>query len=213
MFLYVGTFGVFLALMYWIIQTGKTLEAGRNIVEPQLLDAYFSQFIQSMSHNFEHPVALILAQIVTIIFVSRIFSFIFRKIHQPTVIGEIIAGIALGPSLLGMIFPEISTALFPENSMGNLNLLSQVGLILFMFIVGMELDIKAIQNRVKEAVVVSNAGILIPFTLGMGLAYFIYDHFAPKGVPFLAFGLFLGNGHEHYRLPGIGQDCPGAWNS
>lgn len=192
MFLYVGTFGVFLALMYWIIQTGKTLEAGRNIVEPQLLDAYFSQFIQSMSHNFEHPVALILAQIVTIIFVSRIFSFIFRKIHQPTVIGEIIAGIALGPSLLGMIFPEISTALFPENSMGNLNLLSQVGLILFMFIVGMELDIKAIQNRVKEAVVVSNAGILIPFTLGMGLAYFIYDHFAPKGVPFLAFGLFLG---------------------
>jgi hypothetical protein len=135
---------------------------------------------------------LVLAQIVTIIFVSRIFSFIFFKIHQPPVIGEIIAGIALGPSLLGMLFPEFSMALFPENSLGNLNLLSQVGLILFMFMVGMELDIKSIQNRVKEAVVVSNAGILIPFTLGMGLAYFIYDHFAPKGVPFLAFGLFLG---------------------
>lgn len=187
-FLLVG----FLALMYWIIQTGKTLEAGRNVIEPQLRSSYFAQFIQSISINLAHPVALILAQIVTIIIVSRIFGFIFSKIHQPTVIGEIIAGIALGPSLLGLIFPEFSSALFPENSLGNLSLLSQVGLILFMFMVGMELDIKVLQNKVKDAVVVSNAGIIIPFTLGMGLAYFIYRHFAPIGVPFLSFGLFLG---------------------
>jgi Kef-type K+ transport system membrane component KefB len=179
-------------LMYWIIQTGKTLEAGRNVIEPQLQTSYFTQFIQSISVNLAHPVALILAQIVTIIIISRIFGFLFGKIHQPTVIGEIIAGIALGPSLLGLIFPEFSMALFPEKSMDNLSLLSQVGLILFMFMVGMELDIKVLQNKVKDAVVVSNAGILIPFTLGIGLAYFIYGHFAPTGVPFLSFGLFLG---------------------
>lgn len=190
--LYVGILGAFLALVYWIIQTGKALETGRNVVEPELQSSYFSQFIQSIVNNLAHPAALLLAQIVTIIIISRIFGFIFSKIHQPTVIGEIIAGIALGPSLLGMLFPDFSMALFPENSLDNLSLLSQVGLILFMFMVGMELDISVIQNQVKDAVVVSNAGILIPFTLGMGLAYFIYGHFAPDGVPFLSFGLFLG---------------------
>jgi len=190
--IYVFVLAAFFAIMYGIIQAGKILEAGRNIIEPQLESSYFSQFLQSMAHNLAHPVGLILAQIVTIILVSRIFAFLFQKIHQPTVIGEIIAGIALGPSLLGAIFPEFSAVLFPENSLDNLSLLSQVGLILFMFMVGMELDIKVIQNKVKEAIVVSNAGILIPFTLGIGLAYFIYNHFAPPNVPFLSFGLFLG---------------------
>lgn len=192
MFFYVGVLGFFLLLMYMIMQAGKTLETGRSIIHPQLQDSYFTQFLQSLKINLDHPVALILAQIVTIIIVSRIIGFIFAKIHQPTVIGEIIAGIALGPSLLGLFFPEFSAALFPDKSMGNLSLLSQVGLILFMFMVGMELDLKVLQNKVKDAVVVSNAGILIPFTLGIGLAYFIYEHFAPKGVPFLSFGLFLG---------------------
>ena len=189
---YFGVLSVFLLLMYLILQAGKTLEIGRNVIEPQLQSSYFTQFLQSLSTNLAHPVALILAQIVTIIIVSRIFGFLFGKIHQPTVIGEIIAGIALGPSLLGLIFPEFSSALFPEKSLDNLSLLSQVGLILFMFMVGMELDLKVLKNKVKDAVVVSNAGILIPFTLGIGLAYFIYGHFAPDGVPFLSFGLFLG---------------------
>ena len=192
MFFYVGVLGFFLLLMYMIMQAGKTLETGRSIIHPQLQDSYFTQFLQSLKINLDHPVALILAQIITIIIVSRIIGFIFAKIHQPTVIGEIIAGIALGPSLLGVFFPEFSAALFPDKSMGNLSLLSQIGLILFMFMVGMELDLKVLQNKVKDAVVVSNAGILIPFTLGIGLAYFIYEHFAPKGVPFLSFGLFLG---------------------
>ena len=189
---YIGVLSVFILLMYLILQAGKTLEIGRNVIEPQLQSSYFTQFLQSLSTNLAHPVALILAQIVTIIIVSRIFGFLFGKIHQPTVIGEIIAGIALGPSLLGLIFPEFSSALFPEKSLDNLSLLSQVGLILFMFMVGMELDLKVLKNKVKYAVVVSNAGILIPFTLGIGLAYFIYGHFAPDGVPFLSFGLFLG---------------------
>ncbi len=190
--LYVWVIGGFLLLMYGIIQAGKGLEVGRQVIEPSLQTSYFSQFVQSIAINLHHPVALILAQIVTILIVSRIFSFLFQKIHQPTVIGEIIAGIALGPSLLGVLFPDFAMALFPDKSLDNLSLLSQVGLILFMFMVGMELDVKVLQNKVKDAVVVSNAGILIPFTLGIGLAYFIYRHFAPQGVSFLSFGLFLG---------------------
>jgi len=190
--LYIGILGVFFGFIYWIVNIGKKLEVGRNVIETPIQSSYFSQFTQSIANNLGHPVALVLVQIVTIIIVSRIFAFIFRKIHQPSVIGEILAGIVLGPSLLGMLFPEFSSVLFPENSLSNLSLLSQFGLILFMFMVGMELDIKVIQNKVKDAVVVSNAGILIPFTLGIGLAYFIYGNFAPKGVPFLSFGLFLG---------------------
>ena len=190
--IYIAILGAFFTLIYWVLHFGEKLEQGREIVEKQMEGSYFSQFIESIGHNLVHPVGLILAQIITIIIVSRIFAFFFRKIHQPTVIGEIIAGIALGPSLLGALFPEFSLALFPENSLGNLNLLSQVGLILFMFMVGMELDVKVIQTKVKDAVVVSNAGIIIPFTLGIGLAYFIYENFAPNDVAFLSFGLFLG---------------------
>jgi Kef-type K+ transport system membrane component KefB len=190
--LYLGIIALFIALIYWIIQEGKMLELGINVVEPKSSASSLTHFIQSISTNLSHPLGQLLMQIIAIIIVSRIFALFFRRIHQPAVIGEIVAGIALGPSLLGILFPELSAALFPANSLGNLSLLSQFGLILFMFMVGMELDINLIRNKVKDAMVVSNAGILIPFTLGIGLAYFIYENFAPKGVPFLSFGLFLG---------------------
>jgi len=140
----------------------------------------------------EHPLAVLLAQIVTIIFVARFFGWVFKKIGQPTVIGEILAGIVLGPSLIGMYFPEFSAALFPVQSLGNLQFISQIGLILFMFIVGMELDLKVLKKKASDAVVISHASIVIPFALGMLLAYFIYEHFAPQGVQFLSFALFLG---------------------
>ena len=103
-----------------------------------------------------------------------------------------IAGIVLGPSLVGTFFPEYSALLFPVESLGNLQFLSQIGLILFMFVIGMELDLKALKNKAKDAVIISHASIIIPFTLGIILAYFIYTRFAPQGVEFLAFGLFLG---------------------
>lgn len=179
-------------LMYWIILLGTKLEQGRKILIPGSGRSQWAEFMESMVHNLEHPLAMLLAQIVTIIFAARIFSWIFKKIGQPAVMGEIIAGIVLGPSLAGMYFPEFSATLFPVNSLGNLKILSQVGLILFMFIIGMELDLKALKSKTHEAVVISHASIVIPFTLGMGLAYFMYRSFAPEGIQFLSFGLFMG---------------------
>jgi Kef-type K+ transport system membrane component KefB len=140
----------------------------------------------------EHPLAILLLQIITIIIVARFFGWIFRKIGQPTVIGEIIAGIFLGPSVVGMYFPEYSALLFPKESLGNLQFLSQIGLILFMFVIGMELDLKALKNKANDAVVISHASIVIPFAFGIGLSYFIYNQFAPEGVEFLSFSLFMG---------------------
>ncbi len=179
-------------LMYWIVQKGKVLEIGRNIQAVKEGESQWMEFLGSFIKNFEHPLAILLAQIITIIIVARILGWICSKIGQPTVIGEIIAGIVLGPSLVGMYFPEFSKALFPVQSLGNLQFLSQIGLILFMFMIGMELDLKALKNRAHEAVVISHASIIVPFALGLGLAYFIYQTFAPAGTQFLSFGLFIG---------------------
>lgn len=191
-FFYVGVIGGFTALMYWIVLLGAKLEQGRNIVIPDTGKTQWQEFIDSLIHNLEHPLAILLAQIVTIIFAARFFGWICKKIGQPTVIGEIIAGIVLGPSLIGMYFPEFSATLFPTASLGNLQFLSQIGLILFMFVIGMELDLKVLKNKAHDAVVISHASIIIPFALGMGLAYFIYTSFAPSGIQFASFALFLG---------------------
>ncbi len=191
-FFYIGVIGGFSALMYWTVLLGEKLEQGRNIVIPATGKNQWQNFMDSLVHNLEHPLAILLAQIVTIILVARLFGWVCKKIGQPTVIGEIIAGIVLGPSLIGLYFPEFSSALFPAQSLGNLQFLSQIGLILFMFVVGMELDLKVLKNQAQGAVVISHASIIIPFALGMGLAYFIYQSFSPQGVQFLSFGLFLG---------------------
>lgn len=184
--------GVFTALIYWVVGQGKSLEIGRRIIAPSSKNTQWNQFLESLIHNLHHPLAILLGQIITIIVVARFFGWIFKKIGQPSVIGEIIAGIFLGPSVVGMYFPEFSLALFPVESLGNLQFLSQIGLILFMFVIGMELDLKVLKNKANEAVVISHASIIIPFALGISLAYFIYYKFAPQGVEFLSFSLFMG---------------------
>lgn len=191
-FFYLGIVGGFSALMYWVVLLGAKLEQGRNIVNPSQGKTPWAEFIDSMVYNLEHPLAVLLAQMITIILVARLFGWICKKIGQPSVVGEMIAGIVLGPSLIGMYFPAFSAALFPVESLGNLQVLSQIGLILFMFMVGMELDLKLIKKKAHDAVVVSHASIIFPFALGMVLAYFIYESLAPQGVEFSSFGLFVG---------------------
>ena len=189
---YISTIGFFSFAIYWIIIFGSKLELGKKIKLPVSNTTQWVEFTNTLSHSLKHPLAILLAQILTIILVARFFGWFFRKIGQPTVIGEILAGIILGPSLVGMYFPEFSAGLFPKESLGNLQFLSQIGLILFMFVIGMELDIKVLKNKANDAVVISHASIIIPFALGMGLAYFVYDTFAPEGTQFLSFALFLG---------------------
>ena len=189
---YLVVTGGFSALIYWILGKGKDLEMDKEFLRPVVENGHWNDFVSSLTLNLHHPLAILLAQIITIIIVARFFGWVFRKIGQPSVIGEIIAGIVLGPSLLGLYFPNFSMDLFPVESLGNLQFLSQIGLILFMFVIGMELDLKVLQNRAKDAIVISHASIVIPFALGIGLAYFVYFKFAPQGVAFLPFALFMG---------------------
>ena len=113
---YFGITGGFTALIFWIVSKGKLLEQGRKVVSRTSGDSFWNQFLDSLLHNINHPLAILLLQIITIIIVARIFGWIFKKIGQPSVIGEIIAGIFLGPSLVGMYLPEYSALLFPAAS-------------------------------------------------------------------------------------------------
>ncbi|MCX6181499.1 MAG: cation:proton antiporter [Bacteroidetes bacterium] len=191
---YIVVVGFFLFIMYSIVEKASLREV-THAVKSALVDdddTGLQQIKNTLHHNFTHPLAILLLQIITIIITARIFSFLFRKIGQPTVIGEIIAGIFLGPSFVGYYFPEFSLFLFPKESIPNLQFLSQVGLILFMFIVGMELDLKVLRKKASEAVMISHSSIVFAFTLGVGLSYFLYDSYAPEGVSFLSFALFIG---------------------
>lgn len=190
---YILTIGGFATLIFGVIASGGALEKGKvTTFQPAATASTWQQFTETYYHNLTHPLAILLLQIVTIIVVARIFGFFCKKIGQPSVIGEIIAGIFLGPSFIGMYFPEFSHFVFPEKSMDNLKFLSQIGLILFMFVVGMELELKTLKNKANDAVVISHASIIFPFTLGVGLAYLIYSEFAPDNVNFLSFSLFIG---------------------
>lgn len=193
---YLLVIAVFGVLIIWITKRGFLLEEGKLIpddVSPEVAPTSpFELFAESFLKNLFHPLAILILQIITIIFISRLFGFLFHKISQPTVIGEIIAGIVLGPSVLGFLFPEFSAYLFPLDSLANLQFLSQVGLILFMFFIGLELDWKVVKNQAHDAVVISHASIVFPYFLGMGLAYFLYVNFAPDNISFLSFALFMG---------------------
>lgn len=183
---------IFTGLMYWISLEGLKLESGVVAVKTASEVSHLEYFGNILSHNFTHPLSVLILQIIAIILVSRILGYLFNRISQPTVIGEIVAGIALGPSLLGLFFPEISEHLFPPGSLEQLKSLSQIGLVLFMFVIGMELDLNILKKKAHDAVIISHASILIPYFLGMVLAYALYSRFAPEGVSFLAFSLFVG---------------------
>ncbi|WP_437918151.1 cation:proton antiporter [Sphingobacterium sp. LRF_L2] len=182
----------FSILVFLIIQQGKTLEGEHSFPLPHPNASPWREFLTSISQNLEHPLAILLAQILVIILATRLFGWLCKKVGQPTVIGEITAGIILGPSFFGLHFPALSQVLFPIESLGNLEFLSQIGLIFFMFIIGMEVDLKTLKVKARDAIIISHASIIFPFSLGVGLAYFLYGTFAPKAINFTSFSLFIG---------------------
>ncbi len=135
---------------------------------------------------------LLILQIGIILIAVRLVGSLFRKIHQPRVVGEMFAGIMLGPSLLGRLAPDLSAALFPPDSLGYLNALSQVGLLLFMFLVGMEIDLKQLSKLGRTAVTTSHASIIVPFILGFLMAFYLYPRLSDQSVHFTSFALFMG---------------------
>ena len=115
-----------------------------------------------------------------------------RKCGQPVVIGEIGAGIILGPSVCGALFPGFNTFLFPRESLGTLSIVSEMGLVLFMFVIGIELDAAVVKKKAKQSLIISGASIVLPFIMGTLLSYYLYASYATPGTPFSGFALFMG---------------------
>ncbi len=131
-------------------------------------------------------------QLIIILLAARLVGWLFRRFRQPQVVGEMAAGLLLGPSVFGVAAPRAFEAVFPVSSLGHLNALSQLGLLLFMFMVGLEFDPKLLRGRGQTAVVTSHASMVLPFLLGVLLAIRLFPQFAPAGVHFKSFALFMG---------------------
>ncbi len=134
----------------------------------------------------------LLISLVTIIVASRAVGALFHYFHQPAVIGEVLAGILLGPSLLGKLSPELATYLFPTATMPLIGTLAQIGVLLFMFVVGLELETDLFQREAHATLTIAHASIVVPFLLGSGMALWLYPLLSTQDVPFVAFALFLG---------------------
>lgn len=191
---YIGSILLFALAVWFVLDQGKLLESSTvtRILMKSSTASQQGHFFSNIVRNSQHPLAILIVQIFTIMIVARAFGYLMTKIGQPSVVGEIVAGIALGPSLLGMALPEFSEFLFPDSSLKRLQVLSQIGLVLFMFVIGMELDINVIKKKARDAVMISHSSIIFPYFLGVALAYYLYAEFAPKTVPFSAFALFMG---------------------
>ena len=182
------------AALWGTLQLGEALTptALRPTEEVATLSSAFGDFSTSVRHHVHSTIGVLLLQILIILLAARLMGWVFRKMRQPAVIGEIVAGILLGPSLFGHVSPELFGALFPTESLPNIQLLSNFGLILFMFAIGMELRLGDIRRQLKSSLIISHAGIFIPFALSLPLSYAIYTEYASSLTNFTPFALFIG---------------------
>ena len=154
--------------------------------------SFFASVESNLRQNATNPLSRLFLQLFIIISASGVVAWLFACCGQPAVIGEMVAGILLGPSLFGLLAPNVFNFIFAASSLDALRLLSQIGVCLFLFAVGMELDVSEVRHKAKTAVVVSHSSIVIPYFLGVTLALFLYSHLAQPGASFLAFALFMG---------------------
>ena len=181
---YVGVVGAVAAALTAVFWTGAHQDAA-----PQTKTASFDPL--AALHG---PLSQLLMQVVAIVVIARLAGSLLRRMGQPAVIGEMVAGLALGPSLLGWSLPGLSKFLFPASgsSMASLSMLSQFGVLLFMFVVGMELDMQAVRRKAGSAILISHTSILLPFALGCGAALYVAHDYMGARAAFVPFALFMG---------------------
>jgi Kef-type K+ transport system membrane component KefB len=152
-------------------------------------------FIDSVAHRLEQNASDTLSrfflQLFVVIGVSYSVGWVFTRCGQPAVVGEMMAGVLLGPSLFGWIAPHAFQFVFGPSSLEPLHLFSQIGVCLFMFAVGMEMDLGELRKNARIAITVSHISIITPAVFGLVLAYFFYGDLAQPGASFTPFALFL----------------------
>jgi K+:H+ antiporter len=163
--------------------------AGLSAPPASPVDAAFGSGVVKLKADALMHLLLALAVIIT---AARALAAVCARIGQPPVIGEVIAGLLIGPSLLGRVAPTLSAYILPPPVAPFLGVLSQVGVVLYMFLVGTELDLSRMRGRVHSTVAISHASIIVPFLLGSSLAVLLYPRFSSSDVPFTVFALFSG---------------------
>src|SRR2546423_14181606 len=202
---YVAVLSVFGVGIYFMLEVGARLQHGGAVAEKRIEsktasvsqqtpapEAVSRDMAAGLSENLQHPLSILLLQVIVILAAARGVGALFQRMGQPSVIGEMLSGIILGPSLLGTLSSGAEAFLFPASSMDFLKLLSQLGVILFMFIVGMDLNVEHLRQKAHAAVLVSHASIVVPFFLGVTFSLLIYPSMAPPHISFSAFALFIG---------------------
>jgi Kef-type K+ transport system membrane component KefB len=178
--------------------------AGLRLLAPQVTKAPESIETPPL---METPGVLlhVLLALVVIVIAARTLGSIFRWLHQPQVMGEVVAGLVLGPSVLGGLAPQLSSQLLPPAIAPFLTVIAQVGVILFMFLVGLELDTGLLRQRTRASIAISHASIVVPFLLGAGLALWLYPRYAVGTITFTAFALFIGVAMSVTAFPALAR--------
>jgi Kef-type K+ transport system membrane component KefB len=169
-------------LFFWIRSQGETLVAPVESDAPVLASPRAP--VDALKH--------VLLALAVVVAASRLLGALFRYLRQPPVIGEVVAGILLGPSLLGQLAPGVQTFLLPPAVAPYLGVIAQVGVILFMFLVGLELDTRLVRKHASATVAISHASIVVPFVCGSLLALWLYPKLSSRDVHFTGFALFMG---------------------
>jgi Kef-type K+ transport system membrane component KefB len=141
--------------------------------------------------DFNKLVAAVFLAIAIVLIVARLFGIVAVKVGQPRVIGEVVAGLVLGPSLLGAISANLQATLFPTDTLSALGVVANLGLIFYMFLVGLEVDRGQLKGRVAQATAISNASVALPMLLGIAVALPLYKLVGPNK-KFVAFAIFMG---------------------
>ena len=181
---YAAMLGAAAAIFFVIGRAG----AGLTAPPPLAASAGTRGAIGPTSNVFGH----VLLALAAVIVIGRLFGMLLSRFRQPPVIGEVLAGIALGPSLVGRLAPGLGAYLLPTAITSPLNVVAQVGIVLYMFVVGLELNLDRVGSRAHATVAISHASIVVPFLLGSALALYLYPHFSSSDVAFTSFALFLG---------------------
>lgn len=169
---------VIVALVMWY---GGTLEATAVTAA--------SDSAATVSAQSSHTLPRVLFALVAVIGLGRMLGALLIKLDQPPVIGEVLAGILLGPSLIGS---DLSQMILPASVAPYLGILAQLGVILYMFVIGLELNAGQLASKAHATVAISHASIVLPFLLGTLLALWLYPRMSHSGVPFTGFAMFLG---------------------
>ncbi len=174
------------AALIWLI-----LSYGSKHLSPTAVEAADGSAVAAPPHKFDALYHVLLA-LVSILLLGRWLGKLFIHFGQPRVIGEMVAGIMLGPSLLGHFWPQATEFILPDHAQSSLKIVAQIGVVLYMFLVGLELNAGLIRSRAHATVAISHASIVVPFLLGSILALWLYPRFGTADVPFTSFALFMG---------------------